>query len=112
MLLRAEENADEAGGAGLATGRPDRLPGKPASPIRLADHIGDSPPRRRCPGHGSGWHMRVLLASDGSSDARRATRWLRDMALPADTRVSVLTVATLTELPRMRRPCGNSGRAS
>jgi nucleotide-binding universal stress UspA family protein len=44
--------------------------------------------------------MRVLLASDGSSDARRATRWVRDMALPADTRVSVLTVATLTEPPR------------
>jgi nucleotide-binding universal stress UspA family protein len=44
--------------------------------------------------------MRVLLATDGSSDARRATGWLRDMALPADTQVSVLTVATLTEPPR------------
>ncbi len=42
MLLAAEENADEAGGPGLATGRPDRLPRKPASPIRRADHIGDS----------------------------------------------------------------------
>jgi hypothetical protein len=99
MRLAAEENAHEAGGPGLATGRPDRLPRKPASPIRRADHIGASTPRRRCPGHGSGCHMRVLLASDGSSDALRATRWLRDMALPADTRVSVLTVATLTEPP-------------
>ncbi|MBI1736177.1 MAG: universal stress protein [Candidatus Rokubacteria bacterium] len=44
--------------------------------------------------------MRVLLASDGSSNSRRATRWLRDFALPADTRVSVLTVATLTEPSR------------
>jgi nucleotide-binding universal stress UspA family protein len=44
--------------------------------------------------------MQVLLASDGSSHSRRATRWLRDVALPADTRVSVLTVATLTEPPR------------
>ena len=44
--------------------------------------------------------MRVLLASDGSSHSRRATRWLRDATLPADTRVSVLAVATLTEPPR------------
>jgi len=44
--------------------------------------------------------MRVLLASDGSSDSRQATRWLRDLALPSDTRVSVLTVATLTAPPR------------
>lgn len=44
--------------------------------------------------------MRVLLASDGSADSRRATRWLRDLQLPSDTKVSVLTVATLTEPPR------------
>ena len=44
--------------------------------------------------------MRVLLASDGSSNSRRATRWLRDLPLPSGTRVSVLTVATLTEPPR------------
>ena len=44
--------------------------------------------------------MRVLLASDGSSDSRQATRWLRDLALPSDTGVSVLTVATLTAPPR------------
>jgi nucleotide-binding universal stress UspA family protein len=44
--------------------------------------------------------MRVLLASDGSGDARRATGWLRDLPLPSDTRVAVLTVATLTEPPR------------
>lgn len=44
--------------------------------------------------------MRVLLASDGSSDSRRATRWLRDFPLPSDVKVAVLTVATLTEPPR------------
>lgn len=44
--------------------------------------------------------MRVLLASDGSSDSRRATQWLRDLPLPSDTSLSVLTVATLTEPPR------------
>ena len=44
--------------------------------------------------------MRVLLASDGSNDSRRAARWLRDFPLPSDTEVFVLTVATLTEPPR------------
>ena len=44
--------------------------------------------------------MRVLLASDGSSDSRRVARWLRDFPLPSDTEVFVLTVATLTEPPR------------
>ena len=44
--------------------------------------------------------MRVLLASDGSSDSRRATRWLRDLSLLAGTSVSVVTVATLTDPPR------------
>lgn len=44
--------------------------------------------------------MRVLLASDGSRDSGQATRWLRDLPLPSDTRVSVLTVATLTAPPR------------
>jgi len=44
--------------------------------------------------------MRILLATDGSSHARRATRWLRDLALPSDTTVTVLTVAVLDEPPR------------
>lgn len=44
--------------------------------------------------------MRVLLASDGSSDSRRATRWLWEFAPAADIEVTVLTVATLTEPPR------------
>ena len=44
--------------------------------------------------------MRILLASDGSSHSRRATRWLRDLALPSDTTITVLTVATLHEPPR------------
>jgi nucleotide-binding universal stress UspA family protein len=44
--------------------------------------------------------MRILLASDGSSHSRRATRWLRDLAVPSDTTVTVLSVATLDEPPR------------
>jgi nucleotide-binding universal stress UspA family protein len=44
--------------------------------------------------------MRVLLASDGSSDSRRATRWLREFAPTVDITVTVLTVATLREPPR------------
>jgi nucleotide-binding universal stress UspA family protein len=44
--------------------------------------------------------MRILLASDGSSDARRAIRWLRDVSLTSGTAVTVLTVATLPEPPR------------
>lgn len=44
--------------------------------------------------------MRVLLASAGSDDSRRATRWLRDSPLPSDAKVAALTVATLTEPPR------------
>jgi nucleotide-binding universal stress UspA family protein len=44
--------------------------------------------------------MDVLLATDGSTDSRRATRWLRDNPLPSGTTVCVLTVATLTDPPR------------
>lgn len=44
--------------------------------------------------------MRVLLAIDGSRESRRATRWLGDLSLPPDTRMSVLAVATLTKPPR------------
>lgn len=44
--------------------------------------------------------MRILLATDGSRHARRATCWLRDLSLPPDATVSVLTVATLDEPPR------------
>ena len=44
--------------------------------------------------------MRVLLASDGSDEARRATRWLRDLPLPSDTKICVLVVATLSKPPR------------
>ena len=44
--------------------------------------------------------MRILLATDGSSHARRATRWLRDLPLAADATVAVLTVGTLDAPPR------------
>ena len=44
--------------------------------------------------------MRIVLAIDGSSHSRRATRWLRDLALPSDSKIIVLAVATLDEPPR------------
>jgi nucleotide-binding universal stress UspA family protein len=44
--------------------------------------------------------MRILLATDGSSHSRRATRWLRDLAMPAGATVTVLAVAVLDEPPR------------
>ena len=37
--------------------------------------------------------MRVMLAIDGSNDARTATEWLATLPLPADTAVMVLSVA-------------------
>lgn len=43
--------------------------------------------------------MRVLLATDGSTDALTATRWLRDFPLPGDSPVLVLTVAGVVEPP-------------
>jgi hypothetical protein len=94
MLLAAVENADEAGGPGPASRK-----ARSATPEAGVANQARGPYRRLNYHDGvaldtCGCHMRVLLASDGSSDARRATRWLRDMALPADTRVSVLTVAT------------------
>jgi nucleotide-binding universal stress UspA family protein len=61
--------------------------------------------------------MRILLATDGSSHSRRATRWLRDLALPSDTKITVLTVAILDEPPRdaqtvsaLRATAGNNAR--
>jgi nucleotide-binding universal stress UspA family protein len=50
--------------------------------------------------------MRILLATDGSSHSQRATRWLLDLALPADVAVTVLTVATLDEPPRDAQTMG------
>jgi nucleotide-binding universal stress UspA family protein len=43
--------------------------------------------------------MRVLLATDGSEDARAATTWLSDLPLPPQTRVRVVTVLTLPPSP-------------
>lgn len=42
--------------------------------------------------------MRVLLATDGSPDARTATLWLRRFPLPAGATVRVLAVATIPQL--------------
>jgi nucleotide-binding universal stress UspA family protein len=39
--------------------------------------------------------MRVLLATDGSDDARTATAWLRELPLPVDATIRVLTVVSL-----------------
>ena len=43
--------------------------------------------------------MRVLLAADDSSAARHAAEWLRDLPLPGDATVCVVTVATLLDPP-------------
>ncbi len=43
--------------------------------------------------------MRVLLATDGSTDALTATRWLRHFPLPEESSVLVLTVARVVEPP-------------
>jgi nucleotide-binding universal stress UspA family protein len=39
--------------------------------------------------------LRVMLAIDGSNDARTATEWLATLPLPADTTVMVLSVANV-----------------
>jgi nucleotide-binding universal stress UspA family protein len=43
--------------------------------------------------------MRVLLATDGSSDAKAAVEWLRYFPLPRDREILVLTVVTPPLLP-------------
>jgi nucleotide-binding universal stress UspA family protein len=41
--------------------------------------------------------MRVLLATDGSDDARNATTWLHQLPMPPATEIRVLTVAQLPQ---------------
>ena len=43
--------------------------------------------------------MRVLLATDGSSDAQSASAWLAGLPLPAGSTVRVVTVATVAPSP-------------
>jgi nucleotide-binding universal stress UspA family protein len=43
--------------------------------------------------------MRLLLATDGSEDARAATTWLNELPLPPQTRVRIVTVLTLPPSP-------------
>ncbi len=43
--------------------------------------------------------MRVLLATDGSDGALAATRWLRELPLPAGTAIRVLAVVTIPPSP-------------
>ena len=43
--------------------------------------------------------MRVLLATDGSADARAAAAWLRGFPLPGSAKVRVLSVVTLPPSP-------------
>ena len=50
--------------------------------------------------------MHVLLATDGSDDARKATTWLRDLPLPPRSTIRVLGVAPLPhsalDIPQVR----------
>jgi nucleotide-binding universal stress UspA family protein len=41
--------------------------------------------------------MRVLLATDGSDDARKATTWLHQLPVPSATEIRVLSVAQLPQ---------------
>ena len=43
--------------------------------------------------------MRVLVATDGSDDARTAAQWLAEFPLPADTSVLVVSVVSLPASP-------------
>ena len=43
--------------------------------------------------------MRVLLATDGSDDARTATTWLHQLPVPPATEIRVLSVAQLPQTP-------------
>ena len=40
--------------------------------------------------------MRVLLATDGSEDARTACAWLAQFPLPADSRLRVVTAVSIS----------------
>lgn len=55
--------------------------------------------------------MRVLLATDGSDDAKRATAWLRRLPIPADREVMVLTVVTPPLIPGVPEAGGDVRRA-
>jgi hypothetical protein len=50
--------------------------------------------------------MRVLLATDGSEDARTACVWLAQFPLPADSRLRVVTAVSIPssalDLPTVR----------
>jgi hypothetical protein len=52
--------------------------------------------------------MRVLLATDGSKDARAAAAYLKDLPLPSSTTVRITAVVTLPEFaldgPPIREP--------
>jgi nucleotide-binding universal stress UspA family protein len=53
--------------------------------------------------------MRVLLATDGSDDARTATEWLATFPLPGSTRLRVITAVMLPpspiDIPTVREYC-------
>jgi nucleotide-binding universal stress UspA family protein len=43
--------------------------------------------------------MRVLVATDGAPDARRAADWLTEFPLPSSAEIRVVSVATLPPSP-------------
>lgn len=51
--------------------------------------------------------MHVILATDGSANARAATQWLKDLPLPPDAEVLALTVAALPSPPVPPPTMGN-----
>jgi nucleotide-binding universal stress UspA family protein len=50
-------------------------------------------------GTGAATPLRIVLASDGSQDARRAVQWLATLPVPAGTQIRVVSVVTLPPSP-------------
>jgi nucleotide-binding universal stress UspA family protein len=55
--------------------------------------------------------MRILLATDGSDEARAATEWLRTLPLPQSCAIRILAVAAADETLRAHLPNGREYRA-
>ena len=55
--------------------------------------------------------MRILLATDGSSDAKTALEWLRHLPLPANRKAMVITVVDSSPIPAVPDVVGDLNRA-